>query len=77
MTQAFGQMGFGGQQQPAPQAQAAAPAAQRLNPLQPVDISMQGQPFHVADLDLPPPTIILPPNVRQPIQSVWHSLTRL
>ncbi|KAJ9626463.1 COPII subunit [Taxawa tesnikishii (nom. ined.)] len=62
VTQQFGQMGFSGQQQtPQPQAQ-AVPAAQRLNPLQPVDISMQGQPFHVADLDAPPPAIILPQN---------------
>jgi protein transport protein SEC24 len=35
----------------------------RLNPLQPVDVSMQGQPFHVSDLDQAPPPIILPPNV--------------
>ncbi|GAM85599.1 hypothetical protein ANO11243_036060 [Dothideomycetidae sp. 11243] len=62
MTQQFGQMGFGGQQQPAPQPQQAAPAVQRLNPLQPVDISVQGAPFHVSDLDLPPPPLILPPN---------------
>lgn len=60
MTQQFSQMGMGGQ--PAPQPQ--QPATQlKLNPLQPVDISMQGQPFHVSDLDQPPPPIILPPNV--------------
>lgn len=64
MTQQFGQMGFNGQQQqPAPQPQQVAPATQRLNPLQPVDISVQGAPFHVSDLDLPPPPLILPPNV--------------
>jgi protein transport protein SEC24 len=62
VTQQFSQMGMGGaapQQQP----QASAQGAMRLNPLMPVDISMQGQPFHVTDLDQPPPPIILPPNV--------------
>jgi protein transport protein SEC24 len=70
MTQQFSQMGMAPQQQqqqqPAQAPQQAAPAAQRLNPLQPVDISVQGAPFHVSDLDLPPPSIILPPNVRLP-----------
>jgi protein transport protein SEC24 len=67
MTQQFSQMGMAPQQQqqqPAQAPQQAAPTAQRLNPLQPVDISVQGAPFHVSDLDLPPPSIILPPNVR-------------
>ena len=63
VTQQFGQMGMNQQPQPASAAQQPAAAAQRLNPLQPVDISGQGAPFHVADLDLPPPPIILPPNV--------------
>lgn len=70
MTQQFGNMGMGmgggAQQQPQVQPQQpthGAPTMQRLNPLQPVDISAQGQPFHVADLDLPPPQLILPPNV--------------
>lgn len=59
VQQQFQQMNVGGQQPQQPgQAQ-----AMRLNPLQPVDISMQGQPFHVTDLDQPPPPIILPPNV--------------
>lgn len=61
VTQQFSQMGMAQQPQQAP-AQPAA-AMQRLNPLQPVDLSAQGQPFQVADLDLPPPPIILPPNV--------------
>ena len=66
MTQQFSQMGMAPQQQqPAQAPQQPAPVAQRLNPLQPVDISVQGAPFHVSDLDLPPPPIILPPNVRQ------------
>ncbi|KAG9754774.1 hypothetical protein KCU75_g12715, partial [Aureobasidium melanogenum] len=63
MTQQFAQMGMAPQQQqPAQAPQQPAPVAQRLNPLQPVDISVQGAPFHVSDLDLPPPPIILPPN---------------
>jgi protein transport protein SEC24 len=62
VTQQFGQMGMGGQ--PSQQPQTVPQAAQRLNPLIPTDISMQGQPFHVSDLDQPPPPIILPPNVR-------------
>jgi protein transport protein SEC24 len=56
MAQQFQQMNVAGQQ-------AAVSSQMRLNPLQPVDISMQGQPFHVADLDQPPPPIVLPPNV--------------
>ena len=66
MTQQFSQMGMAPQQQQQQAAQAPqqpAAVAQRLNPLQPVDISVQGAPFHVSDLDLPPPPIILPPNV--------------
>jgi len=64
MTQQFGQMGMGGgTPQPMPQQNVPQPAAQRLNPLIPTDISMQGQPFHVSDLEQPPPPIILPPNV--------------
>jgi len=63
MTQQFGQMGMGAQQQPPQQPAAASGAGMaRLNPLQPVDITMQGQPFHVSDLDLLPPPLILPPN---------------
>ena len=64
-TQGFQGMSIGGG--PAPHQPTAQPQQQqqqmRLNPLQPVDISMQGQPFHVTDLDQPPPAIILPPNV--------------
>lgn len=63
ITQQFGQMGMGGQTPQPQQPQQAPPmASQRLNPLMPVDISPQGQPFHVSDLDQPPPPIILPPN---------------
>lgn len=62
VTQQFSQMGMGGQGA-TPQPQQVPQAAQRLNPLIPTDISMQGQPFHVSDLDQPPPPIVLPPNV--------------
>jgi len=62
MTQQFGNMGIGAQQ-PQQQSAGAVAGAQRLNHLQPVDITMQGQPFHVSDLDLAPPPLILPPNV--------------
>ncbi|KAK5115170.1 COPII subunit [Meristemomyces frigidus] len=61
VTQQFSQMGMGGTPQPQ-QAQQPPATQMRLNPLQPVDISVQGQPFHVTDLDQPPPPIILPPN---------------
>lgn len=50
----------GPQQQPAP-AQ-ARPVA--LNQLYPTDLL--NQPFNVSELDLPPPPIILPPNVSSP-----------
>lgn len=68
ITQGMGQMGMGGQPplpgaqpgQPQPPAGAARPAV--LNQLYPTDLL--NQPFNVAELDLPPPPIILPPNVR-------------
>lgn len=49
-----------------PGAQAAQPTAAQgrpvtLNPLYPTDLL--NQPFNVSELDLPPPPIILPPNV--------------
>ena len=58
ITQGMGQMGFGQQQ-----AQPGAPAAAKipLNQLYPTDLL--NQPFNVAELELPPPPIILPPNV--------------
>ncbi|KAK0263926.1 Protein transport protein sec24 [Friedmanniomyces endolithicus] len=59
VTQQFQQMGVGSAPQPQ---QPPGQPAMRLNPLVPVDISMQGQPFHVSDLDQAPPLIILPPN---------------
>ena len=62
-TQQFQQMSIGGGPAPVAGQPAQQQGQMRLNPLQPVDISMQGQPFHVTDLDQAPPAIILPPNV--------------
>ncbi|TKA70022.1 Protein transport protein SEC24 [Cryomyces minteri] len=59
VTQQFSQMGMGGGQQ-AQQPQAAPGVQQRLNPLIPTDLT--AHPFNVAELDMPPPPIILPPN---------------
>lgn len=58
VTQGMGQMGLG--QQPA---QPNAPGAAKLplNQLYPTDLL--NQPFNVSELELPPPPIILPPNV--------------
>ena len=66
VQQQFQQMSIGGQ----PQSQAQQ---MRLNPLQPVDIGPQGQPFHVTDLDQPPPPIILPPNVSKILHATESS----
>lgn len=57
MTQQFSQMGMGDQQQQ----QAPQQAHQHLNQLYPTDL--MSAPFNVSELDLPPPPIILPPNV--------------
>ncbi|KAK5107134.1 COPII subunit [Meristemomyces frigidus] len=62
VTQSFAQMGMGSGATPQPQQAAAPQSAMRLNPLIPVDVSQNGQPFHVSDLDQDPPSIILPPN---------------
>ncbi|KAH7325111.1 vesicle coat complex subunit [Stachybotrys elegans] len=58
ITQGMGGMQLGGQPQPQPQAQAPRPVA--LNQLYPTDLL--NQPFQVSELDLEPPSIILPPN---------------
>lgn len=60
LNQQFGQMNMGGGGQPAPQPQGSN-APLQLNRLQTTDLI--SQPFHVSELDLPPPPIILPPNV--------------
>ena len=58
ITQGMGNLGVSGHQQQPP-----APASQRpqLNQLYPTDLL--NQPLNVAELDLPPPPIVLPPNV--------------
>lgn len=55
VTQQFGQMGLG--------QQAGIQKPQALNHLYSVDLMQQ--PFNVAELEFPPPEIVLPPNV-------WH-----
>lgn len=62
ITAGMGQMGMGASGQQAiqqPQAAGVRPVA--LNQLYPTDLL--NTPFNVAELDLPPPPIILPPNV--------------
>lgn len=59
ITNQFGQMNIGGQQAPPPQQ--LQHRAQPLNMLYATDLV--NQPFHVSELDLPPPRIILPQNV--------------
>lgn len=58
ITGQMGQMNMGAQPQAQPQGAAARPAV--LNQLYPTDLL--NQPFNVAELDLPPPPIVLPPN---------------
>jgi len=59
ITQQMGQMGIGGQTQQQPQTHSQH--RPQLNQLYPTDLL--NQPFNVSELDLPPPPIILPPNV--------------
>lgn len=66
MTQQFGAMGMTDPhllppQPVAPAPQAQAPRAVPLNQLYPTDLLTQ--PFNVAELDYPPPPIVLPPGV--------------
>jgi len=63
ITQGMGQMGMGGVPAPAPNQTGARPAV--LNQLYPTDLL--NQPFNVAELELPPPPIILPANVSHQI----------
>lgn len=61
ITQSMGQMGINNDQ---PGIQKLVPQATRplvLNQLYPTDLL--SQPFNVGELDMPPPPIILPPNV--------------
>lgn len=64
MTQQFGGMGMAEpHHMPPPQQQPAIPPQRpvQLNQLYPTDLI--SQPFNVAELDYPPPPIILPPGV--------------
>ena len=58
ITQGMASMGISGQP---PQGPGQAQQRPHLNQLYPTD--MLNQPFNVAELDLPPPPIVLPPNV--------------
>ncbi|KJZ72387.1 Protein transport protein sec-24 [Hirsutella minnesotensis 3608] len=63
ITQGMGGMQLGGQPQQQQQQQPMGAQAQRagpLNHLYPTDL--MNQPFSVAELELPPPPIVLPPN---------------
>ena len=65
MTQQFGAMGMSEpHHMPPPQQQPAVQPSRnvQLNQLYPTDLI--SQPFNVAELDYPPPPIILPPGVR-------------
>lgn len=69
ITQGMAGMQMGpGPGQPAPQQMPpqAQPRVGPLNQLYPTDLL--NQPFNVSELDLPPPPIILPPNVGPPPQ---------
>jgi protein transport protein SEC24 len=62
VTQQFGHMGVGDPNQPQqPMQPQQVPRAVPLNQLYPTDLLTQ--PFNVAEIDYPPPPIILPPNV--------------
>ncbi|KAI5303132.1 acid phosphatase pho5 [Ascosphaera pollenicola] len=60
MTQQFGQMNVGGPVQAAPAPSPAAAVRAPMNQLYPADL--MAQPFNVAELNYPPPPILLPPN---------------
>ena len=62
-------MGLQGSPQPAPQ---QAPMQRpHLNQLHPTD--MMNQPFQVSELDLPPPPMVLPPNVSRSTIRAWET----
>ena len=62
ITQGMSNMGMGAQ---TPQQPAQMQARPQLNQLHPTDLL--NQPFNVAELEYPPPPIILPPNVSMQI----------
>lgn len=66
LTQQFGQMDMS--QKAAPQA--APQRGPTLNQLYPTDLL--NQPFNVAELDYPPPPVMLPPNVSFPRSSAVY-----
>ena len=65
MTQQFGGMGMADPNQMQPQAPRPVP----LNQLYPTDLLTQ--PFNVAELDYPPPPIVLPPGVCTEKLGLW------
>ena len=72
LTQDMSSMGFNRTPQPPPQqGQSNRP---HLNQLYPTD--MMNQPFQVTELDLPPPPIVLPPNVSLCALLTEQQLTR-
>ncbi|KAK3689982.1 hypothetical protein B0T22DRAFT_379474 [Podospora appendiculata] len=60
LTAGFSSMGLGGAGAQQPQQLPAQPRPGPLNQLYPTDLL--NQPFNVSELDLPPPSIIIPPN---------------
>jgi protein transport protein SEC24 len=73
ITQGMGQMGLGGPSSAAVQPQQSSTRPLVLNQLYPTDLL--NQPFNVAELELPPPTIVLPPNVRYCFECERTTLT--
>jgi protein transport protein SEC24 len=73
ITQGLGQMTVGGPgASPAAQPQQASARPAVLNQLYPTDLL--NTPFNVAELELPPPPIILPPNVSHATIDDWLML---
>jgi protein transport protein SEC24 len=68
VTQQFGHMGVA--EPPQPMQPQQVPRAVPLNQLYPTDLLTQ--PFNVAEIDYPPPPIILPPNVSPLIQFTYY-----
>ena len=64
ITSGMNNMGIGGQPSLTAQPQPPRP---NLNHLYPTD--MLNQPFEVSELNLPPPPIVLPPNVSVPVKT--------
>lgn len=71
ITSGMGSMALGGGVPPGAQAIPARPGP--LNQLYPTDLL--NQPFNVSELDLPPPPIILPPNVSVMTPAAFDSMS--